>query len=131
MYSCVFRTPISILIAGPSQSGKTSLVYKMLREKKRLFVPKPTRVMLIYKEKQPLYRRMKKMKLIQHMIGFIPKLKQLKRLAIREKKKGGSLMVIFDDQMMETAKNIDYLEAWSVSCHHLNMSLIFPHFHVM
>ena len=125
MYSCVFNTPCSILIAGPSQSGKTSLVYNMLREKSRLFVPAPSRTLLIYKEDQELYRLMKLHDLIQDKISYLPTLEDLKSLAKAEKAKGGSLMVIFDDQMMETTKNIDYLEAWSVSCHHLSMTLLF------
>ena len=125
MYSCVFKTPCSILIAGPSQSGKTSLVYSMLREKKRLFVPAPTKVLLIYKEDQNLYRRMKRHNLIHAKKSFLPKLEELKAIALAEKKKGGSLMVIFDDQLLETTKRMDLLEAWSVSCHHLKMTLIF------
>lgn len=125
MYSCVFNTPCSILVAGPTQSGKTSLVYRMLREKKRLFVPAPTRTILIYKEHQKLYRLMKKHNLIQHMVSYLPALADLKKLAKAEQAKGGALMVIFDDQLMETTKNMEYLEAWSVSCHHLNMTLLF------
>lgn len=125
MYSCVFKTPCSILIAGPSQSGKTSLVYKMLREKHRLFVPAPSRVLLVYKENQQLYQKMRKLKLIQEMVSTLPSLEDLKTMAKAEKQKAGSLMIIFDDQMLETAKNMSYLEAWSVSCHHLNMTLVF------
>ena len=63
--------------------------------------------------------------LVDEKFKKLPALEKLKFMAMEESVKNGSLLVIFDDQLMETSQHLEYLEAWSVSSHHLNMTLMF------
>ena len=55
----MIRQPASVIIAGPSGSGKSELVENLLREKK-LFYPPPQKMVYCYDRWQPRFDRMKK-----------------------------------------------------------------------
>lgn len=51
--------PVNIWIAGPTQSGKTEFVKKMIRHRKTLFRPSIQEVVIIYSMWQDTYDEMK------------------------------------------------------------------------
>lgn len=53
------RQPASVIIAGPSRSGKRELVAQLLKEKKDMFSP-PKKIVCCYDRWQPRFDRMKK-----------------------------------------------------------------------
>ena len=55
----MIRQPASVIVAGPSGSGKSELVEKLLKEK-TLFDPPPKKVVYCYDRWQPRFDRMKK-----------------------------------------------------------------------
>jgi hypothetical protein len=50
-----FLHPCSIMISGPSQSGKTTLLSGILRHRRIMFNPSPRRILFCYKRWQPAY----------------------------------------------------------------------------
>ena len=58
-----FKHPFNLLCSGPSQSGKSCFVKTLLH--KREIEPFPSKVILAYKEWQPLYDEMKEQGLVQ------------------------------------------------------------------
>ena len=62
-----FKHPFNLLCTGPSQSGKSCFVKTLLH--KREIEPFPSKVILAYKEWQPLYDEMKEQGLVQ---VFVP-----------------------------------------------------------
>ena len=61
-----FKHPINMVLAGPSQSGKSWFVKEMLTHKQ--ITPYPSHVVLAYKEWQPLYDDMKEQGLVQSFV---------------------------------------------------------------
>lgn len=69
-----FHSPATAMIVGPTMSGKTSLVYKILKEADGMFQKPPERIVIAYTEYQPLFGDMEKNidNLILHQ-GCLPK----------------------------------------------------------
>lgn len=55
-----FHYPATAMIVGPTMSGKTSLVYKILKEADGMFQKPPERIVIAYTEYQPLFGDMEK-----------------------------------------------------------------------
>ena len=49
-FNITFKSPFGMLISGPSQSGKTTWVYNLLKEKFKLIEPAPETVLHFYDE---------------------------------------------------------------------------------
>ena len=65
----MIRQPASVIIAGPSGSGKSELVEQLLKEKTLLYPP-PKKIVYCYDRWQPRFDRMKK--LMQFYKGLPP-----------------------------------------------------------
>ena len=55
----MIHQPCSVIVAGPSGSGKSELVEQVLKDKK-LFYPPPKKMVYCYDRWQPRFDRMKK-----------------------------------------------------------------------
>ena len=113
-----FRHPASMIIAGPSRSGKTRFLVRALEEK--MFDPFPSRIVVVYSEWQSDYEKMQKLNLnIEFIKGpmtddlyesFDPKIAN---------------MLVLDDQMTQLG-NASILEKYFVQgSHHRNLTIIF------
>ena len=67
----MIRQPASVIIAGPSGSGKSELVENLLKEKK-LFYPPPQKMVYCYDRWQPRFDRMKKHSNVHFYKGLPP-----------------------------------------------------------
>lgn len=113
-----FIHPASIVIAGPSRSGKTRFLTRLLEQ--RMIHPFPTRILIVYGEWQVEYERMKQ---ICPFIEFTkgPMSEELYESFVPEK----TNMLVLDDQMTE-AGNMGQLEKYFVQgSHHRNLSIVF------
>ena len=54
----VFKHPFSCIIAGPSQSGKTTFVVRLINNRYQMIYPTPKSVIWHYSEFQPAYEKM-------------------------------------------------------------------------
>jgi hypothetical protein len=123
-YDATLQTPFNALIVGPTQSGKTTLLYKLLQYSQLLLTTPPKHKILFYKYNQPTYTKMLNDNLIQEIIpiesnnidydSIVEKITPFKNIE-------GS-MLIFDDSMGNFPKNFD--QVFTNLSHHNNCSVI-------
>ena len=112
-----FSHPTSIVIAGPSRSGKTQFVMKCLRFS--LIRPFPTRIIWFYKEWQAGYNEMKKLiPAIEFQEGLDVGL--LDGIQISERN-----LVVLDDLMTSGAESKQISKLFTQESHHKNLTVIF------
>ena len=92
-----FKHPFNLLCTGPSQSGKSCFVKILLH--KREIEPFPSKVILAYKEWQPVYDEMKEQGLVQ---VFVPGLDDV----MNQVDGVTPSLLILDDLQHEVAKKI-------------------------
>ena len=107
-------TPFSLLMAGASQSGKSTLVHKIVENVKWLFDKTPDRLYICYGQMQPLYKRIEQSSPCPvTMIEGLPS-----DLETRP----NSLLIIDDLQGI----NGEVVSEWFIKkCHHLKTSVIY------
>ena len=113
-----FKHPSTILVAGPTGSGKTVFVQRLLCE--NMLFPRPTRIVIVYGEWQKIY---------DELLKVIPTLEFLKgpsppSLYESFDVKENNLLVL-DDQMTE-GENTGQIEKYFVQgSHHRNLTVVF------
>ena len=114
------ETPSTFLISGPSQSGKTVFVSRMINDGPYLF--KDPRcfqnVLFYYNHWQPLYSELKDKKDVR-FFDSLPSLHEVKDLTEPYSQKGGSVVVI-DDYMQRVNQDISTM--FTVLSHHANIT---------
>lgn len=119
MYNSKFKNPSAFLIAGGSQSGKTTLTLQILSDIDVLFED-PTckqNVIYYYNQWQPSFDKFRKKNIVKEWINKIPTTEEMKRKTLLYTKKGGSIIVI--DDFAERI-NKDTIEIFSILSHHTN-----------
>ena len=106
----LFKHPCSIIIAGPSQSGKTNLLIKILENVSKMVEPPPKYVIYFYEYWQPSFKNLKKNGVI------------FKQGLPDERKIPEDSVVVLDDKMQE----LDSLGTgiYTKTVHHKKISLI-------
>lgn len=110
---CQFHTPFTCVVAGPTQSGKTSWVVKLLEEKQFLFSESPQNVVWCYGVWQSSYDEMGH--LVNKWVEGLPKMEDFDPAV--------NNLVIIDDLMAETDQRITHL--FTKGSHHHNVSIIY------
>lgn len=100
------------MAAGPSQSGKSSFVKRLIENRNQMIFPKPARVVWCYTQQQPLYSLLRNDPEISFVRGM-PDLSSLK-----------NSIVIFDDMMEELKSDPTLSMLATRECHHFNISCI-------
>ena len=124
-YSCftmsavyfTFQHPTSIIIAGPTRSGKTRFVINVL--KSCLIQPFPTRIVWLYKEWQPAYDELK---LMIPSIEFSHGIDMDKLSEINASEKN---LVVLDDLMTNGGDSKQISALFTQESHHRNLTVIF------
>ena len=115
-----FESPTSILIVGPSSSGKTELTKKLLLNKDGVFKSKVSKIMLCYNVWQNTYEDLKsKMPDIQFYKG-LPNANDIEEWGASKQHK----ILVMDDLMMEAANNLEVVNLFCVGSHHMNITVI-------
>ena len=100
-YLCViamdvrFKVPANFYVSGQSQSGKSSLVRRLLRHTDELFYPVPTKIIYCYGEYQKEFEELRNVDLVE---GFPSDLDDLT-------KGHDHSIVVLDDLMSECSKD--------------------------
>ena len=105
--------PFTCLVSGPSGSGKSSLVKSIINQ--NLIEPKPTKVLWLYAEDQPMYRGIKNVEFIQ---GIPEDLESRFDARVHN-------LLILDDLMTQCHSDERMTRLFSVGSHHKNLSIIF------
>ena len=119
-----WSTPCTVLITGPTKSGKTTFVNNLMKDRKLLFNPVPKTVIYFYKVWQDEYSIMKNSETPITFINTIPQSSDAFKSLVSPYKNTGSI-VIFDDFADEISQNhMMFTEIWTVLSHHLNCTVI-------
>ena len=117
MASFHFIHPTSVVIAGPSSSGKTAFVIKVL--KYSLILPFPNRIVWLYKEWQSAYDNLKE---------FLPKTEFLNGIdedIFGSFKTSDRNLVVIDDLMTTAGDSKQISKLFTQESHHRNLTVIF------
>lgn len=68
----MIRKPSSVIVAGPSRSGKSYLVDNWLRNPKRIFEEVPDKMVYCYDRWQPLFDKLQKDTKVEFFKGLPP-----------------------------------------------------------
>lgn len=114
-----FHSPATAMIVGPTMSGKTSLIYEILKHADGMFQTPPARIVIAYTEYQPLFEEMEKNidRLVLHQ--GLPSKEQ-----IEDWSEGVQhIVLVLDDMMMQVAKSEESLNLFCVTAHHRRVSV--------
>lgn len=112
------KSPFSMIICGPSASGKTTKLSQILKNRDIIFETPPEKICLYYKVWQPAYSTFLKLKYVDHFVEGIPTQSE----AEDQLKKTGHKVLIFDDLSTEVNAVVEYL--FTIGSHHHNTSII-------
>ena len=98
----IFHHPFTCMIAGPSKSGKTTLLHGILKSNSKLIDKPPQRIVYCYSRWQPAYDRLKTtINDIEFKEG-LPDIDNFKTETIN--------MIILDDLMHECGKDQSFMD---------------------
>jgi ABC-type cobalamin/Fe3+-siderophores transport system ATPase subunit len=118
------HTPFNSIIVGPSQSGKTTLLHRLLRHSELVLSHKPKYVLLFYKYEQSVYNTMVHEGLIQEKLQINESGVDFDFIVnkVAPYKSSNGSMVIFDDSLSDLPKHFD--QVFTSLSHHNNCSII-------
>ena len=105
--------PFTMVLTGPTQSGKTVFLQNLLLFQREMFFPVPDKIVWFYGIHQSLYDEIPDVTFVE---GFPPNYRDY--LAM-------NTVFIFDDLMSECANDKRLSILFTKGSHHLNLSVIF------
>lgn len=114
-----FKRPFCMMVAGPSQCGKTWYLKELLELKSVKMVPPPKRIIYCYKEWQEAFNELQD---YNPEIEFVQGLPYELLSSIKD---SDAALVILDDLMQECVDDKTIMDLFTVSSHHRNISPIF------
>ena len=122
-YSIQWVAPSCTIIAGPSNSGKTSLLSKILIHKNNLFTTQNQKTILFYNQDQEIYKSWNDSGFINHSQKGVPSVADFEDI-INFHSEGRGAIVIFDDLGGEISNNLHFFEhVFVVLAHHSNLTV--------
>jgi hypothetical protein len=110
-------SPTTMAVLGPTQSGKTTFVSRLIEHADKMFVPPPVKIYYAYGAWQSLFETMKD-KVTFH--EGVPS----KSLMDEWSADGDPILVVMDDLMDQIVSNREVLHYVTVMSHHRNITLI-------
>lgn len=123
MASMKLKSPAGYFLAGPTSSGKSHFLARLISCKNEMFDVPPVQVYYAYKEWQPkLFGQMQARDGVKFHRGLPTeeKMKEWSQLAGRQ-----HIALILDDLQHDVGKNQQIAIAFAVTSHHCNISLFF------
>ena len=112
-----FKHPFCMMVAGPSRSGKTQWVAKLLQERQKRIYPIPGRIVYCYAHWQDKYTELKNSAPSTHFNKGLPHAYFLKQLE--------NCVIVIDDLMDVAMKEPAVMSIFTEGSHHKNVSVIF------
>jgi hypothetical protein len=116
-----FIAPTTILIAGPTFSGKSFLAANIIRQQSDIFSIKPTQILYCYSQYQPLFTQLEDEISNLKFIKGLPNSQDIETLT----KDSPHSLCILDDLMSEVISSQFCLHLATRVSHHAKMSLIY------
>ena len=113
-----FKTPCSIIVAGPSQCGKTTFTRSLLRSTSRAFDRPVRRIVYCYGELQRCFKAMQREGI--HFHKGIPK--NIRTLFPNHLRPG---ILVLDDLMRDCGKDQHVLDFLTKESHHNDVTCIY------
>ena len=110
-----FKHPFTCMLAGPSQSGKSTLLAKILENNQHLFTPAPTKIVYCYARWSEGFNQLKQ---ISPPITFHEGLPDIDQFSVHDNN-----VIILDDLMIQVEKDSTMLELFTTDSHHKNISV--------
>ena len=115
--------PSTTIVAGPSNSGKTTLISKTLEHKNQLLASSPLKAVSFFNQPQDIYKKWLDSGLINHSQRGIPSLSDFEEIA-KFYSNGDGAVIIFDDLGSQILNNLEFFEhIFVVLSHHLKLSI--------
>ena len=116
-----FQSPCSILVVGPTQSGKTMLTYRIIKQSKAMFTTQPVKIVYCYSVYQELFAKM------ERELENIPLHEGLPLNDQMDSWSEGRehMLLVLDDLLTSSVNNADILNLFTVKSHHQNISVLF------
>ena len=113
----IFNAPFTMTVAGPSRSGKTTWVGKLLKNRFMQIKPTPSRIIYCYTHWQPMYDELKRL---------IPEIEWGDGFPTEETfLTFSNSLVILDDMMDGIVNDSKMIKVFTEGSHHQNISVIF------
>ena len=113
-----FKTPCSIIVAGPSQCGKTTFTRQLLRSASRAFDRPVRRIVYCYGEPQRCFKDMQREGI--HFHKGIPK--NIQSLFPKHLRPG---ILVLDDLMRDCGEDQHVLDLFARGSHHNDVTCIY------
>ena len=107
-----FRHPSTMIVSGPTGSGKTKFVSRLILE--RQYDPMPNRIIWVYSEWQPLYD------IIQMSYPSVEFIKDLSPNLANSFSNQVRNLLVLDDQMTELGDKKELSQLFTKGSHHRN-----------
>lgn len=123
MFDLRFKNPCSFIVAGVSQSGKTTFTLNLLRNIDTMFADPRCKqnVIYYYKKGQDVFNMFEKEKIVKKWVDHLPTEQMINEATMAYKGKGGSVLII-DDFGQELTRDI--VSLFAVLSHHTNSVVI-------
>ena len=112
-----FKHPFCMLVAGPSRSGKTQWVVKLLKQRHQRIEPPVDGIVFCYAHWQDKYDELKRAVPATHFHQGLPSSETMSLL-----REG---ILVLDDLMEEAVKDPNIMSMFTVGSHHKNISVVF------
>lgn len=116
-----FASPQSFILAGASGSGKTMLLFQILKHANRLFTVAPRKIIYCYGVKQKLFDDMKTAIANIDFFEGLPTREEIELWGVDSNHK----ILIIDDLLQKASKSVDVVDLFCQYSHHLNFSVFF------
>ena len=115
----MIRQPASVIVTGPSGSGKSELVQKLLKEN-TLFDPPPKKVVYCYDRWQPRFDRMKRQSNVLFYKGLPPE-----GALVKWFKADQHGILVLDDLMEESGNDKRVMDLFTKDSHHRGITALY------
>ena len=106
-----------MMVAGPTGSGKTQFVVKLMTE--RMFEPEPERIVWVYAQWQPAYDLVQaQFPKVEFLNGLPPDFASSLSPLVRN-------LVVLDDQMADAGGTKDLAQLFTQGSHHRNLTVLY------
>jgi hypothetical protein len=121
-YDVTWKVPFSAILAGPSRSGKSHFIKKLLLNMDVMYDKKPAYTIFYYASWQDTYDEMKEAGLVDEWRNEAPSTNYISEVAAKYENLGG-VQVILDDLMSSCGTEMENL--FTIFSHHHSISTIY------